>query len=163
MDSRESVRKPKNTEEIEEQDQEASDQTLEIDYEILRQKLQSSTQTTLNHLDLLIEASSKKTNKRLYLELFRALVVDSARSSESIFYLFEYVTDLRASMLLLSVEMQKAKGKTRKEVQIIKSKLDKLLNSPAMVEIGKVLQNIQKISEERNHHSEKKHAVEYLR
>ena len=148
MDQRENSRKPKPKEQIETPEN-LTDQTLDIDCKKLRQQLQTSTQTTLNHLDQLIQKTGKKTNKRLYLELFRALIVDSARSSESLFYLFEYVTDLRASMMLLSMELEKTKGKTNQDVKKIKSKMDELLNSPAMIEIGKILQNIQKISDER--------------
>ena len=125
-------------------------------------RMQSSTQNAINHLDKLIQCTSKSSHKRVYLELFRALIEENAKHSESLIYLFEYVIDLRASILLLSAEVDKAKGKTKKDVKRLKSKIDSLLNSPAMVEIGKILQNIQKISEERKKHDEKP-ALEYLR
>jgi uncharacterized protein YoxC len=106
-----------NTEKIVPQPKISSDSDLDIDYQELREKLHTSTQTTLDHLDKLIEGTTKKSNKRLYLELIRALVVDSAQASESLFFLFEYVTDLRASTLLLSIEMDKSNGKTSKKVK----------------------------------------------
>ncbi len=62
------------------------DQSLDIDYQKLRETLHNSTQITLNHLGKLMQGSSKKSNKRLYLELFRALVIDSAQVSESLFF-----------------------------------------------------------------------------
>jgi hypothetical protein len=138
-------------------------QDFDINYQSLREELQNSTNTTLKNLDKFIEASSKKSNKRLYLELFRALVLDSAQTSESIFFLFEYIVDLRASMLLLSLEMEKANGKNTKEVKHIKDKIDILLNSPAVVEIGKILQKMQKVSEERKLQTDEKSVKEYLR
>jgi hypothetical protein len=146
MDARENIRKGKNTKEV------TSSQDIEgkfdgPNYNEMQKSLQTSTKNTVNRLDLLIKSSGKRSSKRLYLELFRALVVDSAKSSESLLYLFEYVTDLRASILLLSLELEQAKGKTSQDVKKLKSKLDSLLNSPAMVEIGRVLQNIQKLSE----------------
>ncbi len=135
---------------------------FDVDYEELKQTLQTSTNTTVERLDQLIKSSSKNSNKKTYLELFRALIVDSARSSESLLYLFEYVTDLRASVLLLSMEMEETKGKNAKEVKAIKTKINNLLNSPAMIEIGKVLQNINKISEERKNTQSKNPAKDYL-
>jgi hypothetical protein len=51
--------------------------------------------------------------------------------------------------------MEKTRGKTTKDVKQLKSKLETLLNSPAMVEIGKILENIRKISEERVESAEK--------
>jgi hypothetical protein len=147
MDARENIRNGKNAKEIT-SDQEPAETFEDPKYDELQKSLQASTQNTVNRLDMLIQSSGKRSSKRLYLELFRALVVDSARSSESLLYLFEYVTDLRASILLLSLELEHTRGKTFKDVKKIKSKLDSLLNSPAMVEIGKVLQNIQRLSEE---------------
>jgi hypothetical protein len=126
-------------------------------------RMQSSTVNTISHLDKMIQASSKRSNKRAYLELFRALIAENARYSESLIYLFEYVVDLRASILLLSAEMEKTKGKTTKDVKQLKSKLETLLNSPAMVEIGRILENIKKISEERAESADKSPAIEYLR
>jgi hypothetical protein len=162
MDTRKNA--PNRTEqEIAEQKQEPKVEPFDVNYEELRQALQVSTNKTVEQLDTLINSSSKKSNKRAYFEFFRALVVDSARSSESLLYLFEYVVDLRASILLLSLEVESAKGKTAKEVRTIKSKVNTLLNSPAMVEIGKVLQNINKIGEERKKTQEKNPAKEYLR
>ncbi len=135
---------------------------FDVDYEELKQTLQTSTNTTVERLDQLIKSSSRNSNKKTYLELFRALIVDSARSSESLLYLFEYVTDLRASVLLLSIEMEKTKGKNAKEVKAIKTKINNLLNSPAIIEIGKVLQNINKISEDRKNTQSKNPAKDYL-
>ena len=45
----------------------------------------------------------------------------------------------------------------------IRLKLDELLNSPEMIEIGKVLQNVQKIREERKKNQDKNPSKEYLR
>jgi hypothetical protein len=114
-------------------------------------------------LDRLIQSSSARSNKKTYLELFRALITENARSSESIIYLFEYVVDLRASILLLSAEVEKTNGKTAKDVRRLKHKLNTLLNSPAMIEIGKVLQNIRKISEEKSKTADENPTKEYLR
>ena len=130
--------------------------------EMLRQ-MHSSTANTINHLDKLIQASSKRSNKRTYLELFRALIEENARHSESLIYLFEYVIDLRASILLLSAEMEKTKGKATKDVKRLKSKLDDLLNSPAVVEIGKILQNMQRVSEKNEYREKEEQPLEYLR
>jgi len=126
-------------------------------------KMQKSTENTVSHLDTLIQSTSKRSNKRTYLELFRALIEENARYSESLIYLFEYVIDLRASILLLSAEIEKTKGKTTKDVKRIKSKLDDLLNSPAVVEIGRILQNMQHISKEKESQSQEKTALDYLR
>jgi hypothetical protein len=136
---------------------------LELDYKNLRQHLRKSTQITVDHLDKLIKASSKRSNKRCYMELFRALVVDSARTSESLFFLFEYVTDLRASILLLSLEIDKANGKTKKDVEQLKTKINHLVNTPAVIEIGKILQNMQKVSQDRKIRASEKPVKEYLR
>jgi hypothetical protein len=122
-----------------------------------------STKNTLDHLDKLIQSSSARSNKRAYLELFRALIEESAKSSESLIYLFEYVIDLRASIFLLSTEVEKSKGKTVKDVKKLKSKLDSLLNNPAMTEIGKVLRNIRKITEERKNAIDENPEKGYLR
>ena len=126
-------------------------------------RMHSSTANTINHLDKLIQASSKRSNKRTYLELFRALIEENARHSESLIYLFEYVVDLRASILLLSAEMEKTKGKATKDVKRLKSKLDDLLNSPAVVEIGKILQNMHKVSEKNESREKEEQPLEYLR
>ncbi len=91
------------------------------------------------------------------------MVVDSARSSESLIYIFEYVADLRASVLLLFTEMEKTNGKTAQEIKRTRSRVDELLNSPAMIEIGKVLQNMEKIGEERKKTHGSNPAKEYLR
>jgi hypothetical protein len=150
-------------EEITETQNEPEVEPFDVNYEKLRQTLQISTNNTVKQLEQLINSSSKNSNKKVYLELFKALVIDSARSSESLIYLFEYVVDLRASILLLSMDVAKTKGKTAKEVETMKSKIDTLLNSPAIVEIGKVLQNIQKISEERKKTRDSNPSKEYLR
>jgi hypothetical protein len=161
MDARKNYPNSKDREKIE--SEELDTLSLSVDYDELRKALQESTQTTLDHIDKLIQDSSQKSNKRLYLDLFRALIVDSARSSESLFYLFEYVTDLRASMLQLSMDMEKTRGKTTKQVKTIKSKMDQLLNSPAMIEIGKVLQNMQRLNEQRKNAITKNPSKDYLR
>jgi hypothetical protein len=150
-------------EEITETQNEPEVEPFDVNYEKLRQTLQISTNNTVKQLEQLINSSSKNSNKKVYLELFKALVIDSARSSESLIYLFEYVVDLRAYILLLSMDVAKTKGKTAKEVETMKSKIDTLLNSPAIVEIGKVLQNIQKISEERKKTRDSNPSKEYLR
>lgn len=126
-------------------------------------RMQKSTQNTITHLDAMIKSTSKKSNKRTYLELFRALIEENARYSESLIYLFEYVIDLRASILLLSAEIEKTKGKTTKDVKQIKSRLDDLLNSPAVVEIGEILQNMQRITKQKESQPEEKTPLEYLR
>jgi hypothetical protein len=136
---------------------------FDSNFEELRKELKNSTENTINRLDDIIQSSSKLSNKKMYLELFRALVVDSARSSESLIYLFEYLADLRASVLILFTELEKVNGNTNKDMRKIRSKFDELLNNPAMIEIGKVLQNIQRIGEERKKVQEKNPAKEYLR
>jgi uncharacterized protein YoxC len=160
--ARESNRKQPIKEEIDQTQSEPEAESFLSNEELLI-KMKNSTENTVNHLDKLIQSSSKRSNKRVYLELFRALIEENAKHSESLIFLFEYVIDLRASILLLSAEVEKAKGRTTKDVKKVKSKLDNLLNSPAMVEIGKILQNIQKISEERNIHAGKDPKKEYLR
>jgi hypothetical protein len=163
MDARKNGANRAAKEEITQQPPEPKVEPFDVNYGELKQALQISTNRTVERLDQLINSSSKNSNKRAYYELFQALVVDSARSSESLIYLFEYVVDLRASVLFLSLEVEKTKGKTAKEVKNIKSKIDTLLNSPAMVEIGKVLQNINKIGEDRKKKQEKNPTKEYLR
>jgi hypothetical protein len=163
MDARKNSGNPETAEKIKAQPGISTDQNFDVNYQELRESLHASTQTTLNHLDKLLQISSKRSNKRLYLELFRALVVDSAQASESLFFLFEYVTDLRASLLLLSMEIDKANGKTSKEVKHLKTKVSSLLTSPAIVEIGKILQNMQKISDQKKNHLDEKPVKEYLR
>jgi hypothetical protein len=162
VDARKNDTNTKDREKIEEFE-ELDTQSLIVSYDELRKTLKTSTETTLNHIDKLIQGSSQKSNKRLYLDLFRALIVDSARSSESLFYLFEYVTDLRTSMLMLSMEIEKTRGKTTKQVKTIKTKIDQLLNSPAMIEIGKVLQNMQRLNEQRKNTITKNPSKDYLR
>ncbi|HUK85141.1 MAG TPA: hypothetical protein VLU95_04695 [Candidatus Acidoferrum sp.] len=163
MDSRKNARKRENNKEPIIREQESFDKPFDSNYEELRKELQISTENTLKRLDELIESSGKRTNKKMYLELFRALVVDSARSSESLIYLFEYVAGLKASVMLLFTEIEKKDGKTAQDMKKIRLRLDELLNSPAMVEIGKVLQNIQKIREERRKTQDKNPSTEYLR
>jgi uncharacterized protein YoxC len=163
VDARKNGGNSKTTEKIETQQEIPIDQIFDIDYQKLRESLHTSTQTTLDHLDKLLQGSSKRSNKRLYLELFRALLVDSAQTSESLFFLFEYVTDLRASLLLLSMEIDKASGKTSKEVKHLKTKVNSLLTSPAIVEIGKILQNMQKISDQKKKRLDETSVKEYLR
>jgi hypothetical protein len=162
MVARENKRKKTVTEEIDKPQSEVEAEDY-LSNEDLLAKMKISTENTLNHLDKLIQSSCERSNKRVYLELFRALIEENARYSEYIIYLFEYVIDLRASIFLLSAEVEKSKGKTTKDVKKVKAKLDHLLNSPAMVEIGKILQNIQRISEERNNSENKGPAIEYLR
>jgi hypothetical protein len=163
VDARKTGGKRENKKEPVAREQELNIKPFDSNYEELRKELQISTENTITLLDELIKTSGKTTNKKMYLELFRALVVDSARSSESLIYLFEYVADLRASVMLLFTEMEKTNGKTSQEMKKIRSKFDDLLNSPAMVEIGKVLQNIQKIGEERKKTQCKNPFKEYLR
>jgi hypothetical protein len=136
---------------------------FDVNYEELRRMLQASTRNTIEYLDQLIISSRSGSQKRLFLELFKGLILENARSSESIIYLFEYVKDLRASVLLLSLETRQSRGRTAKDVRRLRSKLDELLDSPAMVEIGKVLQNIQRISEERKDSTDRNPTKEYLR
>jgi uncharacterized protein YoxC len=151
------------TEKIAPQTETTPEAEFNFDYQELRGKLHTSTQTTLDHLDKLIEGATKKSNKRLYLDLIRALVVDSAQASESLFFLFEYVTDLRASLLLLSMEMDKSNGKNSKKVKHLETKVSSLLSSPAVVEIGKILQNMQKITDKKRAKDDEKSIKEYLR
>jgi hypothetical protein len=162
MVKRENNRKSTVTKEIIQTQSEPENEPFLSNEELLT-KMKISTENTLNHLDKLIQSSSKTGNKRIFLELFRALIEENARNSEYLIYLFEYVIDLRASILLLQAEFEKTKGKTTKDVKKVKTKLDKLLNSPAMVEIGKILQNIQKISQEKNNRPNENPAIEYLR
>ena len=152
-----------NTEKITTKTGTSPDAEFDFNYQELTQKLHTSTQSTLDHLDKLIEVTTKKSNKRLYLELIRALVVDSAQASESLFFLFEYVTDLRASLLLLSMEMDKSNGKTSKKVKNLETKVGSVLSSPAVVEIGKILQNMQKITEKKSTKADEKPIKDYLR
>ncbi len=152
-----------NTEKITAKTGTSPDSEFDFNYQELRQKLHTSTKVTLGHLDKLIEVTTKKSNKRLYLELIRALVVDSAQASESLFFLFEYVTDLRASLLMLSMEMDKSNGKTSKKVKHLETKVGNLLSSPAVVEIGKILQNMQKINDKKSTIADEKPIKDYLR
>jgi hypothetical protein len=161
MDTRESGRKQETREEVADTALDALSSSM--DHEELLQKMQISTKHTLDHLDKLIQSSNARSNKRAYLELFRALIEESAKSSESIIYLFEYAIDLRASILLLWAEVEKSKGKTVKDLKKLKSKLDSLLNSPAMTEIGRVLRNIRKITEERKNAIDENPEKGYLR
>ena len=163
MDSGENGGKQEKPEELALLEETSNSEANGMDYEELLQKLRASTQNTLAHLDKLIQSSSPKGTKKTYLELFRALIEENAKSSESIIYLFEYVIDLRASILLLSADIEKAQGKTAKDVKKLKAKINTLLNSPAMVEIGKVLHNIQRITNERKRSEEKNPTTEYLR
>ena len=117
MDSRKNGAKREDKKESVTQEQEFVDKPFDSNYEELRQELQRTTENTISRLDELIQVCGKKTIKKMYLELFRALVVDSARSSESLIYIFEYVADLRASVLLLFTEMEKTNGKTAQEIK----------------------------------------------
>jgi hypothetical protein len=85
------------------------------------------------------------------------------QTSESLFFLFEYVIDLRASLLLLSFEMEKINGKTTKDIKHLRTKINKLLNSPTIVEIGRILQNMQRVSEKRKCQTNEEPVKEYLR
>jgi len=161
MDERKNDRKRDDKTEVSLSENAVDDEPLSNEQMLM--KMQKSTTNTVSHLDILIQSTSKRSNKRTYLELFRALIEENARYSESLIYLFEYVIDLRASILLLSAEIEKTKGKTTKDVKRIKSKLDDLLNSPAVVEIGRILQNMQCISKEKESQSEEKTALDYLR
>ena len=163
MDARKSDGYQKTNEKIADPESLPAEEDFNIDYTSLKEALHNSTQITLNRLDKLIQESTKKSNKRLYLELFRALVVDSAQASESLFFLFEYITTLRASVLMLSMEMDKTNGKTTKEVKRLKTEVTNLVNSPAVVEIGRILQNMQKISDKKRNHLNEKPVKEYLR
>jgi hypothetical protein len=163
VDTRKNGGKRENKKEHVDREQELTIKPFDSNYEELRRELQTTSENTITRLDELIKVTGKTTNKKMYLELFRALVIDSARSSESLIYLFEYVADLRASVMLLFTEMEKTNGKTSQEMKKIRSKFDELLNSPAMVEIGRVLQNMEKIGEERKKTQDKNPAKEYLR
>ena len=163
MDERKNHRKQRRIKDEIEASKDSLLETPDADCDEFRKIIQTSAKNTLSHLDELIQSSSPKSNKRQYFELFRALIEDNARSSESIVYLFEYVINLRASILLLSAEVEKTKGRTAKDVKQLKTKLNHLLNSPAMIEIGKILQNIQTISKERESVSTKNPTIEYLR
>ncbi len=127
------------------------------------ERMQTSTEHTVGHLDKLIQSSGKKSSRRTYLELFKALIEENARYSESLIYLFEYVIDLRASVLLLTAEMEKTRGKTTKDVRLLKARLDELLNSPAVVEIGKILRNMRSVSQQRKVRKDEKSSLDYLR
>ena len=115
MDSRKNAGKRENNKEQGAQTQESFAKPFDSNYEELRRESQISTENTLNRLDELIQSSSKRTNKKMYLELIRALVVDSAQSSESLIYLFEYVAGLKVSVMLLFEEIEKKNGKTWRE------------------------------------------------
>jgi uncharacterized protein YoxC len=162
LDSRKIDRNSKSAEEIANQQPSSPEDYEALDFDQLRESLHNSTETTIDHLDKLIQESSKRSNKRLYLELFRALVVDSAQASESLFFLFEYVTDLRASIIALSMETEKANGKTTHDVKRLNKKITNLLSSPAVIEIGRILQNMRKLSEKTTSQADTS-VKEYLR
>ena len=163
MDERKNSRNQRNKEgEIESQ----NDDFLccdDANFKELRQIMQASTGNIMSYMNELIEASKPGSSKRMYFELFRALIEENARSSESILYLFEYVINLRASVLLLSKEIEETKGRTAKDVKRLKTKLSSLLNSTAMVEIGKILKNMEKISKEKECSSRNNPSSDYLR
>jgi hypothetical protein len=135
----------------------------DTNFEELRQIMQASTGNILLCMNELIQASKPRSSKRMYFELFRALIEENAQSSESILYLFEYAINLRASVLLLSAEVEKTKGHTPKDDKRLRIKLNNLLNSPAMVEIGKILKNMERISKEKECSSGKNPSSDYLR
>jgi hypothetical protein len=161
MDARKNDRRQGAKEEI--MQSEVTAETASLSNEEMLMQMQRSTENTMNHLDKLIQSSSKRSNKRTYLELFRALIEENARYSESLIYLFEYVINLRASILLLSADLDKTRGRTTKDVRKLKSKLGSLLSSPAVVEIGKILQNMQRVSEEKKSQVDNDSVKEYLR
>jgi len=76
-------------------------------------------------------------------------VVEDGKNKDNIINLLEIVNSHRMVLLLLNKEMSATKN-VAKDVDGLKSKIDEILNSPAVREIGKILENMQKAIEQRN-------------
>jgi len=61
------------------------------------------------------------------------------------------------------MEVDRSNGKTSKKVKHLETKVSSLLSSPAVVEIGKILQNMQKITDKKSTKTDEKPIKDYLR
>ena len=74
-----------------------------------------------------------------YLRLFRWLFVEQKKMADILMNLSEYAFDIKNMLFSVFVEIELMKGLTQKDIGTIKSRMDKILESPAVRELEKVL------------------------
>jgi len=136
-------------EEVARLEKEVYGESFNVDFEQMRLLTRAQREFTLSFLDKVINSRWTRGDKKDYFKLFRALVVEDGKNKDNIINLLEIVNSHRMVLLLLNKEMSATKN-VAKDVDGLKSKIDEILNSPAVREIGKILENMQKAIEQRN-------------
>ncbi len=124
-------------------------ESFNVDFEQMRLLTRAQRDFTLSFLDKVINSRWARGDKKDYFKLFRAIVVEDGKNKDNIINLLEIVNSHRMVLLLLNKEISATKN-VAKDVDGLKSKIDEILNSPAVREIGKILQNMQKAIEQRD-------------
>lgn len=137
-------------EEVEELEKQAkSGKPVAVDYERMREIMRQVTKQTLEPLDKEINSSWTRGDKKAYLITFRSLITENTQSSISIIYLFEFIEELRNAILELSREIEGFRGKT-KEIENIKARMETILDSPAVQEVNKAIENMKSVAEKKD-------------
>jgi hypothetical protein len=111
----------------------------EIDYDKVREIHRQITQKTLDELDELINSWWVWGNTKLALKISRAIVADHATTTDGVIFLLDYCELLRKAVISLNDRVHKLGGTTETEMKDIKTRLDAILENPAVKEIGKIL------------------------
>ena len=143
MDRKEDERKSQ--EEVADLKKQVMKNDSEVDYDKLREAHRQITQKTLDSFDNLIKSWWIWGDTKFTLQMSRAIVADHAKTRDGVIYLLEYCDDLRKAVLLLYDAVNKLGGATQKEVATVKSRLNAILENPAVKELGKVLTDTEEL------------------
>jgi hypothetical protein len=142
-------------EEVARLEKEVYGESFNVDFEQMRLLTRAQREFTLKFLDKVINSRWTRSDKKDYFKLFRAIVVEDGKNKDNIINLLEIVNSHRMVLLLLNKEISATKN-VAKDVDGLKSKIDEILNSPAMREIGKILENMQKLAQQKELNTPKK-------
>ena len=124
-----------------------------MDYAALREHVQSVGLKTLAAIDEKINSRWVRGDKKGYLKLFRTLLASDMSTTMLLYSLCESIEsqlaiDVTFGQILdqISRQVERLKG-TTKEIENLKSKIDDIMNSPAVQELMKAIQNMKNAAE----------------
>lgn len=147
MDTEEGSRNRKDEEEIDLTDPE---EVEKLRKEFVGELSSASFDEARRHNEEVMQALSQAFDKQIksrwvfrkdkdYLKLFRWLFAEHKKMADILMNLSEYAFGIKNMLFSVLVEIEIMKGLTQKDIGTIKSRMDSILESPAVKELEKVL------------------------
>lgn len=128
-----------NKEEIEKLRKEFVGEPSELSFDEARKHNEQVAQSIFQSLDKRINSHWTSRKDKDYLKLFRYTIAEHKKMTDVVMNLAEWAFDFKQALFGVFLEIELTKGLAQKDIGTIKSRMDALLESPAVKQLEKII------------------------